>query len=288
MVHDAAATVAAGLKPTLRSTARTSVKAVSAAIDLVRREPPGVVVLLYHQVGAPVPSAVNLTPARFEEQLEHLVALGGVADLDDGLAAMRRSTAPLHDHPKVVVTFDDGTADFVEHAVPLLVRHRVPATLYVATRWLDEGASFWDDGTVLSWAALREALSTGLVTIGSHTHTHALLDRLPEADIADELDRSIGRIEDELGVTPEHFAYPKALAPAPAADLAVRARFRSAALAGTRGNAYRGTDPFLFSRSPVQVADGMTWFKRKAAGGMGLEDDLRGIVNRRRYAGVTR
>lgn len=263
-------------------------KAVSAAADLVRREPPGVVVLLYHQVGAPMPSAVNLPPSRFDEQLDHLVARGGVATLDDGLAAMRRSTAPLRERPKVVVTFDDGTADFVERAVPLLVRHRVPATLYVATRWLDEGASFWDDGTVLSWSALRDAMGTGFVTIGSHTHTHALLDRLPEAAIADELDRSIGRIEDELGVTPEHFAYPKALAPSPAADLAVRARFRSAALAGTRRNTYRGTDPFLFSRSPVQAADGMTWFKRKAAGGMGLEDDLRQIVNRRRYVGATR
>lgn len=273
---------------TLRSTARTGLKAVSAAIDLVRREPPGVVVLLYHQVGAPRPSAVNLSPERFDAQLAHLVATGGVATLDDGLSAMRRSTSPLADRPRVVVTFDDGTADFVEHALPALVRHGVPATLYVATRWLDEGASFWDDGTVLSWSALRDAVGTGLVTIGSHTHTHALLDRLAASEIADELDRSIGRIEEELGVTPRHFAYPKALAPSPAADLAVRARFESAALAGTRANPYRATDPFLFSRSPVQVADGMTWFERKVEGGMGFEDDLREVVNRRRYAGATR
>ena len=32
----------------------------------------------------------------------------------------------------------------------------------------------------------------------------------------------------------------------------------------------------------------MTWFRRKAEGGMRLEDELREVVNRRRYAGATR
>ena len=32
----------------------------------------------------------------------------------------------------------------------------------------------------------------------------------------------------------------------------------------------------------------MRWFRRKAAGGMGLEDRLRDLVNRRRYADATR
>jgi hypothetical protein len=31
----------------------------------------------------------------------------------------------------------------------------------------------------------------------------------------------------------------------------------------------------------------MTWFRRKVAGGMGLEDDLRRLANRRRYASAT-
>lgn len=292
MVQDAAATVAAdvpspSVSARVRGAARTGVKAAAAAVDLVRREPDGLVILLYHQVGGPRPNAVNLTSARFREQLAELAARG-VATLDAGVAAVRRSPSPLAERPRVAVTFDDGTADFAEITVPLLVEYGIPATLYVATQWIDEGRSFWDDGTVLSWGALRDAMSTGLVTIGSHTHSHALLDRLPADEIADELDRSVGLIEDNLQVTPRHFAYPKALMPAPAADLAVRERFTSAAIAGTRPNRYRGTDPFLLTRSPVQVGDGMTWFRRKADGGLRLEDDLREVVNRRRYAGATR
>jgi peptidoglycan/xylan/chitin deacetylase (PgdA/CDA1 family) len=284
---DAAATVA-GVRRRLRRGARLGTKTIAAGTDLVRRSRDGAVVLLYHQVGAPEPSAVNLTPSGFRGQMEYLVDHGRVGSVDDVVAAVRRGGLPPVDPPRWAITFDDGTADFVDVALPILVELRLPVTLYVATQWVDEGRSFWDDGTVLSWSALRDAMQTGLVTIGSHTHSHALLDRSLPEDVTTELDRSIALIEDNLGVTPRHFAYPKALMPSTAADLIVRARFWSAAIAGTRANPYRATDPFLLSRSPVQVDDGMTWFRRKAAGGLRLEDDLRSLVNRRRYAGVER
>ena len=60
--------------------------------------------------------------------------LGEVADL---------ATPSLPADPgAVVVTFDDGTGDFVDEAVPVLDRFGVPATLYVATRFVDEQRSF--------------------------------------------------------------------------------------------------------------------------------------------------
>ena len=113
------------------------------------------------------------------------------------------------------------------------------------------------------------------------------MDRLPAAAVDEELDRSIALIGERLGVEPRHFAYPKALAGTPAADRAVRARFASAALAGTRANPYGGTDPYRLARSPVQVDDGLDFFDRKVVGGMRMEDDLRRLVNRRRFAGAT-
>jgi peptidoglycan/xylan/chitin deacetylase (PgdA/CDA1 family) len=169
----------------------------------------------------------------------------------------------------------------------VLVEHRIPVTLYVASRFLEDGVPFPDDGVPLSWGALRDASATGLVEVGSHTHGHALLDRLPPGDVDAELDRSIELITDRVGGRPEHFAYPKAVMGSPAADSAVRARFSSAAVAGTRVNPYGATDPFRLARSPVQMSDGMRWFRRKLAGGMAFEDTLRGALNRRRYAGAT-
>jgi hypothetical protein len=83
---------------------------------------------------------------------------------------------------------------------------------------------------------LRDAASTGLVTIGSHTHTHALLDRAEPADIGAELDRSIELIGQHIGAAPVHFAYPKALPGSEAAEGEVRRRFITAALARSRVN----------------------------------------------------
>ena len=69
---------------------------------------------------------------------------------------------------------------------------------------------FPSSGRPVSWSALRDACSTGLVDIGSHTHTHRLLDRTPPGAAADELDRSIGLIGERLGRVAHDFAYPKA------------------------------------------------------------------------------
>ena len=274
----------------IRGMAARLLKVASAGYDTLRPTADGAVILLYHRVGGGSGTAVDLPPALFASQMEELGASGRVTSLD-GMLAMTSSpgtTSPAHAPAArpVVVTFDDGTADFADRALPVLVQAKVPATLYLATDFIEQGRPFPHDGTPLSWAALGDALGTGLVTVGSHTHTHALLDRLPPDAVADELDRSVKLIEDRLGVSPEHFAYPKALLGSPAAQEAVRLRFRSAALAGTRTNPFGATDVYRLGRSPVQVADGMTWFRRKAGGGMSLEDDVRRLANRRRYAGA--
>ena len=59
-------------------------------------------------------------------------------------------------------------------------------------------------------------------TIGSHTHTHALLDRADGPTAADELDRSIELLGERLGVACDHFAYPKALLGSREAEAEVR------------------------------------------------------------------
>ena len=87
-----------------------------------------------------------------------------------------------------LVTFDDGTDDFCDVVVPALVEYGIPATLYAATHFIDRGEAFPWGAAPASWAGLRDAASAGLVTIGSHTHTHALLDRLAPDAIADELE----------------------------------------------------------------------------------------------------
>jgi peptidoglycan/xylan/chitin deacetylase (PgdA/CDA1 family) len=265
-------------------TARTAIKITSAAFDSVRRPPAGLVVLIYHRVGRRTAVEVDLPTSLFAEQMAYLAAEADVVTLSEGIGRLAGGAAPT---PMVAVTFDDGTADFAEVAVPVLVEHRVPVTLYVATEFVDDGHAFPDDGVPVSWSAMLDAVTTGLVAVGTHTHSHALLDRLPAEQVGAELDRSVDLIGSQLDVRAAHFAYPKAVMGSTAADAAVRARFDSAAVAGTHVNRYRATDPYRLARSPIQVSDGMRWFERKVAGGMRFEDDVRRLVNRKRYAATT-
>jgi peptidoglycan/xylan/chitin deacetylase (PgdA/CDA1 family) len=271
-----------------RTAVQQFVKASAAALDVVRRPDAGVVVLIYHRVGGGSRLDVDLPVPVFEDQMAWLAESGRAISLASAIEGLRASAGHQFEATtKVVVTFDDGTADFADRAMPILERYRIPVTLYVATAFIEEGIPFPADGDPCSWAALRDVHTTGLVNVGSHTHRHVLLDRLPPLEVETELDRSIGLITDRLGTPPVDFAYPKALLGSPAAERAVRTRFRSAAVAGTRPNRYGTADLYRLARTPIQVSDHHRWFLHKAAGGMALEDRLRQLLNRRRYASGT-
>ena len=262
-------------------------KATSAAADVMRRPPSGLVVLIYHRVGRKTHTEVDLPLALFDDQIAWLAATLPVVSLGDGLDWLGSPEPASTYETRVAVTFDDGTADFAEVAVPILEKYRVPATLYVATEFIEDQRAFPHDGVPLSWSSLRECVSTGLVTVGSHTHSHALLDRLPDAQVLGELDRSIDLVGERVGVVAAHFAYPKAVMGSGAADRAVRDRFVSAALAGGHANRPGRTDAHRLARTPIQVSDGDRWFRRKARGGWALEESIRQLVNKRRYSGST-
>ena len=257
-------------------------KGVAAAADVLSPPDTGITMLIYHRVGAGSGSQMDLSPAVFDQQLAWLAATQRLVTLDQALEELEANTHAAKSRPALVLTFDDGTTDWVDNVLPALELHSVPATFYVATSFVDEGIPFPSNGRPLSWAGVEELASSDLATIGSHTHRHSLLDRLDPARVAEELDRSIDLLGSRAGVEAKHFAYPKAVLGSPAAEQAVRERFRSAVLAGTRANPV-GTDPYRLRRSPVQACDGQRWFRRKAVGGLGIEDDLRGLANRARY-----
>jgi peptidoglycan/xylan/chitin deacetylase (PgdA/CDA1 family) len=282
---------------------KESVKHAAMAADRVAPPPDGITILIYHRVGGGSDSAVDLTVDQFERQLEHLREHHRVITLDEAVTAVTagrvegwsESQAPAtasspgqDDRRQVVITFDDGTADFGDHAVPALARHDLPATLYVATKFVDEGLDFPWGAPPATWSALHEAAATGLVTIGSHTHSHWLLDRLDRSAIDGDLDRSTELIEREFGGGPRHFAYPKALPGSPAAEIAVRRRFTSAALAASRVNRPGRTDLHRLWRTPVQRTDDPSMFAAKANGGLRLEGEIRALAARVRYRGSAR
>ena len=179
--------------------ARTAIKVTSAAVDTVRRPRAG-------PGGAHLPPGraahaveVDLPLALFAEQMAELAARPSVVTLDRrSRAPGRRVRAARRRWSRSPSTTAPPTSPTL--ALPVLVEHRVPATLYVATDFVERGRDVprRRRAALVDRAARRVA--TGLVDVGSHTHTHALLDRLPADEIDDELDRSIELIGEHLGV----------------------------------------------------------------------------------------
>lgn len=256
-------------------------KGLARRLDGVLPTPDGLVVLIYHRVGGGTDSAVDLDVPTFRAQMQALAAKHTVLPLDAATEALAAGQQPRG----VVITFDDGAADFCEHAVPIMAELGLPSTLYLVTSAPDAGALPWGPPAA-SWAALRDARSTGLVAIESHTHDHRLLHHASPAEIDAQLDRSISAIEEHLDVTPHHFAYPKAVAGNRAARTAVAARFRSAALAGHRVNRSAG-DLQRLGRVPISRGDDLAVFQRKVAGGLRLEGAARDVYGRWRYRKAT-
>ena len=292
------------------------VKRAGTLLDRLIPPPPGITILIYHRVGGGSGSEVDLDPAMFDRHLEHLAEHHRVLTLDDAARELAAATttgwatapapapapdgapAPAPDtatpdattpsnqpdgRRAVVITFDDGTADFTDVVAPALDRHHLPATLYVATRFIDEGAAFPWGAPPTSWSALLDSLTSGNITVGSHTDGHWLLDRLDATAVGDDLDRSIDLIGEHLGARPRHFAYPKAVPGSPAAEIAVRRRFDTASLAASRVNRPGSSDLHRLWRTPVQRSDGFETFALKADGGLRLEGELRSLRARARY-----
>ncbi len=265
----------------LTSVARALSKEASLVVDRVMPKREGIVILLYHRVGVGSGSVIDLSVEAFGRQLAQLSEKHRVIGLDQ---AADELAGPGPVAPGVVLTFDDGTADFIDNALPVLADYRIPATLYVATGLLDTSRAWPDGGIPMTRCGLAEVAESGFVTLGSHTHGHKLLDRLPSNEIDDELDRSIAFIEDCCGVPVDHFAYPKAVAPSSSAASAVAKRFRTAALAEPGANA-SGQDVQRLRRTPIQSSDAPRHLEAKFRGGMALESTVRTVVNRARYRG---
>lgn len=230
---------------------RRAVKAAVLPAGLFRpRRDDDVAILLYHRVGAGN-REIDLSTEAFDEQMAELAAHHRVLRLDD-LVDGRRAGG-------VLVTFDDGQRDFHANVLPVLVRHDIPAVLYLATSWV--GSPRVRDA--LSWKQIEEAVATGLVEIGSHTHRHLDLSDATEREAEEEMRRSRELVEDRLGRPCRHFAYPWGVG-SEGADRAARRLFDTAVLAwGTNRD---GFDRYRLGRLPVLRSDGRFFFRAKVRG----------------------
>ena len=247
-----------------------------APASLARSREPGLLILGYHRVGAGMEREMDLPRDVFEQQMRYLAEHRDVVSLEEGL---RRIGFPL-ERDLVAITFDDGYREVSTQAWPVLRELALPATVFLATGFLEgthpapirTGAG--DRGAppvALSWDEVGVLHSSGLVSIGSHSRSHRPFDSLSGAEAAEECATSRATIERRVGVTVETFAYPGGVV---AHEDVVAVHYRAGIGADGAKNVPSTTSPLRLSRVPVRASDGTFFFRRRLAGLAPLEDRL--------------
>ena len=159
----------------------------------------GARILTYHSVGTRS-HEMNVSVDAFRTQMawlrEHarLVSLVESVNAGDGVS----------------ITFDDGYADNLLNAAPILTAFGIPATVFVVAGALGgylphDGAS--DDARILTRDELKRLYASG-IGIGSHTMHHARLSSIPESEQREELSRSKTVLEEIIEAPVDTLAYP--------------------------------------------------------------------------------
>jgi peptidoglycan/xylan/chitin deacetylase (PgdA/CDA1 family) len=127
-------------------------------------------ILIFHRVHDGVDPLFPGEPdrERFDAILGWLRRWYTVLPLDQAIAMLRDGRLPAG---AAAITFDDGYADNERNAMPILQRHGVSATFFVATDFLD-GGRMWNDSIVESVrACLQEELDLSAHGWGRHRLT---------------------------------------------------------------------------------------------------------------------
>jgi len=165
-------------------------------------------ILMYHRFGT-AGMQRRLDVREFDEHVRYIAKNFAPRRLDDVVARLHAGQPP--EDRTVVITVDDGYADFYEHAYPVLRRHRVPATVYLVSDFVEQRLWLWFDA--IRFLIDSAPLETHRVTVGDRVEDviltdaqqkHALWGKITDQCLKVAPDRQqeiISRLERELNVS---------------------------------------------------------------------------------------
>jgi peptidoglycan/xylan/chitin deacetylase (PgdA/CDA1 family) len=220
------------------------------------------VILTYHSISEGH-SPLQIAPSLFAEQMQWLHDNVRVAPLDEVVRV-------LVDHRSlpertVVLTFDDGLADFYSSAAPVLRRLDLPATLFVLTGlcgktsdWPSQDADWNSRHALLDWLQVAELAQQGF-QFGAHSVSHPVLPDLPIEEAQREIIDSKTELQQRTGQPVDFFAYPFGRW-TPAVRAMVQEHYRGGCSTGA-GVVQPDADPFALPRVDAHYVRRPAWFR---------------------------
>lgn len=178
-------------------------------------------ILMYHMICEPVSGArfngLRVSPRQFDRQLTWLRRRGWqFCFLSEVISA--QGANPMRSEKVCVITFDDGYADNLHNALPILQRHGAVATLFLVQHrddndWSVKKKAHHDEGELVREPKLTDVevdslLASGCFELGGHSATHADFSKLDPATRRHEIEGSKSALEARFAVPLHTYAYP--------------------------------------------------------------------------------
>ena len=171
-------------------------------------------ILMYHQISTKADKGFMLhsvTPGTFRNHMRMLNLMGYNTINMDQFMDYRTGRITLPPKP-VVITFDDGYQDCIDHAVPVLDKYGFTAVFYIPTGFVGKMSSWTLPSTgveykVADWEVIKDLDLKGF-QIAAHSVTHPKLAEITEKQCFLELIDSKKQLEETLGHEVLHMAYP--------------------------------------------------------------------------------
>lgn len=212
-------------------------------------------ILVYHRFDPALLGPTTVRTAVFDSQLAWL------EQHHYRVLSLHAAIDVLHSHleihgPAVAITVDDGHRSVYTEMFPLILKHRIPVTLFIYPSAISNARY------ALTWQQLQRMQESGFVEVQSHTYWHPNFRKEQarlgatqyDAFIKVQLERSRQTLESRLGIKVDALAWPFGIYDSQLEEAARLAGYQ-AAFAYEGGPARAGCDEFAIPRIPVSDRD---------------------------------